>query len=744
MGVKEMHNLKRFLPILAFFLCSFSLFGAGSSGDYLLSPENDETGSKQFGSSTDKLDRGGWYFDGNRGYARKNGVALRANGNGTLCYDFPEGTTDNIYNLVVTCRTATKGSVGKEQTLSVGLVGVEETVERTFTTSSQTSETSLTFTFPDFPEVTGFRFTNLGETIFEIASVEWLSTYPDLSVNYYVQSKVIVAQPLNYAINQITGGSSDYTLMQLTFNGETHTYSGNDFPISGAFTAPMTSGDFPFTILVKDSKENEFTTTQTVTVTPYGVPTPLKATNVTTDSFDLSWELTSGVTPKAYKVVVALNPMTKKEQFFFAPTWELQENGYWVTAEDYDLSYYTKGFKLSALMAQCCGSDPSSFEYSGDGGKTWTKGTKFGSQYLLITSKVANQRVMFRTQDAETPRYISLMMTTNRKVLEETFVADAQVFTHTVKGIPAGATLDVTLVVMYDNNGATVSMQSDTIQVTTGAIPTFTSVQNYEKWKLLQLTWPECEMENLSGEVNILSVNAVEYATPKGLYLTRVYLTNSKNGLTTGKAVAITNTTNVPIYLNGQYTLKSVKQDTGTTRTWDFSQKDAENNKIYPYIIKPGEDLIISHATYAPHDLREGVATTTSQVLNFTDAWELSLMKGETVCNTITPQLNTLVRLAEDSLETLDCTEIVAKMQLDKLYQPWTKIEETLLLHSLELDKTSTLSQLNYAPYLTLKSSTRRVVALCQVTSGEARSMSTEVVLWEAPLPKKGFRFSLR
>jgi hypothetical protein len=83
-------------------------------------------------------------------------------------------------------------------------------------------------------------------------------------------------------------------------------------------------------------------------------------------------------------------------------------------------------------------------------------------------------------------------------------------------------------------------------------------------------------------------------------------------------------------------------------------------------------------------------------------------------------------------------------MQLDKLYQPWTKIEETLLLHSLELDKTSTLSQLNYAPYLKLKSSTRRVVASCQVTSGEARSMSTEVVLWEAPLPKKGFRFSIR
>ena len=736
--------MKTFLLIAALFLGSFTLWGAGSSGEYLLSPDNTETATKEFGSKTDTLNRGGWYFEGSRGYARKDGVGLRKSAGGTLCYDFPEGTTDTIYKLTVTCRTATKSSVGKEQTLSVGLVGVEETFTRTFVTANQSSDVKLTFTFNEFPEVTGLRFSNLGTTIFEIASVEWISDYPAISASFYVQSKIYAGASFLYSINEITGGSGSYPQITVSFNNQTHVYTNRDCPISDAFTAPAISGELEVVLYVKDSKGTEYTETRLMEVTPYAPPTHLQVSNVTRDSLDLSWTLSTGTTPNRYQVVVSMSPATQTIEQIFAPTWELDEKGYWNSAEEYDLSDYTDGFKITSCLLTLC-SDEGAMEYSGNGGETWNKATKLGSFYMTATSKITNQKIKFRTSTAKAPRYIVLNITTNRKLLDYTFDASAQTYQHTVTGLPAGANLEVKLSAVYQKeDGTTATMTSDVIPVEMEQLPGFADIDHYPKWKLLQFTWPEVRA-NLSGDIRIFAVNAVENLTPKGLYLTRVYWTKKENGLTTGKAVAITNTTNVPIHLNGRYKLQGVKQDTGTVRTWDFSQKDADGNVTYPYIIAPGEDLIIAHASYLPLDVRETLVTSTATVLNFTDAWQLSIVKDAMVSNTLTPQLNTLVRLAEDSLETLSCTEITADLpKLDALYNPWTKIEEVVVLDRVELQQTSASSQLNYSPYLRLKTSSRRIWASCRTVSGEARSSSTDVTLWEAPLPKKGFRFSIR
>ena len=725
-------------------LSSLTLWGAGSSGDYLVSPENSETTTKQFGGTSDTLDRGGWYFEGSKGYARKEGVALPKSAGGTLCYDLPEGVTDTIYQLTVTCRTATKSSVGKEQILSVGLVGVEETFTKTFVTSSQTSDVKVTFTFDDFPTITGLRFSNLGTTIFEIASVEWISAFPPLEANIFVQSKVIAGSPFSYSVNSITGGSGSYPVITVSCQNTTHVFTGGDLPVSGDFTSPSVSGTLEVSVYVKDSQGNEFTETQTVEVTPYAPPTHLQVSNVTRESLDLSWTLSTGTTPNHYQVVVSMSPATQAIEQIFAPTWELDEKGYWNSAEEYDLSDYTDGFKITSCLLTLC-SDEGAMEYSGNGGETWNKATKLGSSYMTITSKITSQKIKFRTSTAKAPRYIVLNITTNRKLLDYTFDASAQTYQHTVTGLPAGANLEVKLAAVYQKeDGKTASMISDVVPVEMEQLPGFADIDHYPKWKLLQFTWPEVRA-NLSGDIRIFAANAVENLTPKGLYLTRVYWTKKENGLTTGKAVAITNTTNVPIHLKGQYKLQGIKQDTGTVRTWDFSQKDADGNVTYPYIIAPGEDLVIAHASYLPLDVRETLVTSTATVLNFTDAWQLSIVKDELVSNTLTPQLNTLVRLAEDSLETLNCTEITADLpKLDALYKPWTKIEEIVVLDKVELQQTSASNQLNYSPYLRLKTSSRRIWASCRTVSGEARSSSTDVTLWEAPLPKKGFRFSIR
>ena len=246
--------MKVFTCLCTLFLSSLTLWGAGSSGDYLVSPENSETTTKQFGGTSDTLDRGGWYFSGNKGYARKDGVALPKSAGGVLCYDLPEGVSDTVYTLTVKCRTATKGSVGKEQTLSVELIGADGNLLQTttFITTDQSNTIPLTFTFDDFPTITGLRFSNLGTTIFEIASVEWISDFPPLKADFFVQSKVIAGSPFMYSVNGITGGSGSYPVITVSYQNTTHVFTSGDLPASGDFTAVNKQGIVGNVVNTKD------------------------------------------------------------------------------------------------------------------------------------------------------------------------------------------------------------------------------------------------------------------------------------------------------------------------------------------------------------------------------------------------------------------------------------------------------------------------------------------------------------
>ena len=736
--------MKRFLLLGVLLAGALSLRADGSSGDFLISPENDATTTKQFGSSTDTLDRGGWYFEGSKGYAREKGVSLPKTTKGTLCYDFGEATPEAIYQLTVVCRTASKTYVNKELQLDVALAGTELSSSQTFTSTSTDLETTLTFTFDTLPSVTGLRFSNPTEMIYEIASIAWISTLPELTVEIETPNTVSVGSTFICALNAIKGGNGHYTLAQITFNGETLDFINPVVPLSTTFTAPSVSGDYPVKVTVQDSQGNQKTVETTITVSPYAKPTDIETQNVGRDSFDLSWKLATGASPVSYTLSVAVSPKSTTYDIVLAPDWEQDESGFWVSKDVYDLTQYTNGFRITSCSAEVFG-ECKSFAVLKTDATSW-KGCLFlGSYYLVGALKPAEYTALrFRVKASTPPRYINLITTVDQTLLTETFGATAQLRQYTVSGMPSGTVLECSLSADYiAENGSTTKYKSDTFRVEMQDFPGFASIEHFAKWKLLQFTWPENESD-ISGQVKVYVANAVNGLLDPGLYLTRVLWTKSGAGLTTSKAIALTNTTTKPIQLRGNYVLQAVKRDTGTTRTWDFSETDAEGNVTYPYIIAPGEDLVVAHASYLPSDCRDTVITSKKTALNFTADWDLTLLQGSEVRNTLTPQTNAVVRLAEDSLTALEVTSVTADLPtLDPLYDAWTKVEEIQLLDTFTLQKTDSVSQFNYAPYLLTKATSRRIWASCRTLSGTYASTAENILIWEAP-PVKGIIFSLR
>jgi hypothetical protein len=740
----------------AFFVILIAAFGPlfadGSSGDYLLSPDFSVTGTKAFTGPSDSYDRGGWYCIDPKGYARKNGVGLRANANGSLCYDFPNNQLASVQTLTVVCSTASSAAAKAENTLGVELTtstGENLSGSFSFFTGSQGGTASTTFLLEESILVKSLRFWNEGAQVFELGSVSWTSALPKLSVNYAVEESVRLGASFSIAVNDVSGGSGVYTSLSVSFNGFIHTVSDPFFPVSFSFDAPSTSGDYPFEIVVKDDKGMESRVSGTIQVVPYASPCDLTASAITRDSFELTWQMDGGVTPSAYTLEVEEQLTTTRATLVVTPDWTAESDQIFQSKTPFDLAPWTEGARVGSAFATVHGEIPTSFEMSLDGGETWVSKPFIGEKYLLNAIPAGAQQLLFRVkaENKTPPRYLTLELQQIQRTIETREIAvTAQQLQQVVTGLTSGSSYSVKVSAHYKNaDNSTAIRTSAPLIVTTQAFPAFTEVRNLADWEMLQLTWPK-EERNLRGEIRIFAERSLPRTVTPGVYLSRVLWIKSGGGLSTAKAVALTNTTDRPIHLRGEYVLKTVKRDTGKTYSWDFSDKSAGALSVYPHVIPAGGELILASEKYPPFDCREGVVCANVQALNFTGDWDVALVKGNTLQNSLTPQENAVICLAEDSLLETETFRITAEMpRLDALYEPWMALVETRLLRTFSVTQqgASTNSLFDYAAMLENLESTRKVWAACRTTDGTSFSVPIEVLIWQPPM-RPGFLFRLR
>lgn len=718
----------------------------GSSGDFLKSPENGATSTSQMGSKSDleKYDRGGWYCVGDRGYARQEGVGLRKQSTGTLCYDFPEETPEFISTLTLTCSTASSTSSKKENTLNYTLVtssGEEVTGSYTFKTGIQGCLASTTVFFETPVETVGLRFSNPGTEIFELSEVEWTSALRPLEINYTAREQVNLEEAFEVSVTEVTGGTEVCTFLSVTFNGETVTYDNPNLPKTPAFVTPSVSGDSLLTILARDSAGTEKVIHETIQVLAYATP-KISITNLTRTGFDLSWSMSSGATPLSYNLTV--NEPRPDAEVIVVPDWQEGTDGYWTSASAFDLTPWTDGFTVTTVYA-APSVEVADLEFSFDEGETWASKLFISGKYLLGTLNASRQRVMVRTKGTR-PNYLTFTLAKIKSTaIKETIAATAQTPHVAVTDLRAGSTVTVSLTAYFEDvNGgeAMMSRSAEPISVTLPTLPSFTAASPLKTWSRLQLTWP-LELTGLQGEVRLFAERTIPRDVPAGLYLSRVHWTKSGGGLSASKAIALTNMTARPIHLRGNYTLKAVNAK-GTTRQWDFSTDDENAASAYPYVIPAGGELLFAHADYTPSDLRDEVVLADVSALNFTPDWTLSLFEGESLCNALAPQTNATVRLAQDSLETIEATPVTAAMPLlDALYTPWNETIEVRLIGVETFQQGSSSTMLSYAKYLSDLTTTRKIFAQCRTYDGSAYSQPLELLLWE-PEARVGTRFLLR
>lgn len=719
----------------------------GSSGDFLKSPENSATSTSQVGTKTDlgKYDRGGWYCIGERGYARQEGVGLRKSSTGSLCYDFPEESPEFIATLTLTCSTASSTASKKEHTLDYALVtpsGEEVTGAYTFKTGIQGGIATTTVIFETPVETAGLRFSNPGTEIFELSEVEWTSALRPLEINYTAREQVNLEEAFDVSVTEVTGGTEVCTFLSVTFNGETVTYDNPTLPQTPVFVTPSVSGDCLLTILARDSAGTEKVVHETIQVLAYATPQHLSITNLTRTGFDLSWSMSSGATPLSYNFTV--NEPRSDVEVIVVPDWQENSDGYWTSATAFDLTPWTDGFTVTTVYATPS-VEVAGLEFSFDEGETWASKLFIGGKYLLSTLNASRQRVMVRTKGTR-PNYLTFELIQIKSTsIKETIAATAQTPHIAVTDLRPGSTVTVTLTATFEDiNGgdAKVKRSAEPISVTLPTLPGFTAVSALTKWSRLQLTWPS-ELTGLQGEVRLFAERTIPRDVPAGLYLSRVHWTKSGGGLSASKAIALTNMTARPIHLRGNYTLKAVNAK-GTTRQWDFSTEDENAASAYPYVIPAGGELLFAHADYTPSDLRDEVVLADVSALNFTPDWTLSLFEGESLCNALAPQTNATVRLAQDSLETIEATPVTAAMPLlDALYTPWNETIEVRLIGVETFQQGSSSMMLSYAKYLSDLTTTRKIFAQCRTYDGSAYSQPLELLLWE-PEARVGTRFLLR
>ena len=738
-------------------LCAAGLRADGDSGTALRTPfklddggnlvENDANATFTLGSAkrdpVPASQRDGWKSAGGAGcYARRDGVGLRTAASGHLVKPFE--AEEPVRLVVVTCSAATASSAKAESLrLCLRLSDADEEVERELAFGGEQGvEQTVRYLF-DAPRMADrIDLSTPGNNVFEVARVRWFAELPPVTTELLAPSSALVCTPFHCSLGELFGGSGDYVSAVFVFNGEAQVVERPEGGEAVAFTAPEVDGDYTLSLTLTDSMGNTAVFEKDIRVTLFMAPYGLAASGVTRKGFGLSWQ-TGPISPSKVSVAVAGSPASETVVESFAPKWTPVEADVW-EAEALDLAALSGGepFKSGLVLlpeAYWTGS----LAYSQDGGATWKALTGVAGHYMTFSAKAAvRQPFLLRATAVTPPRAFRISLLINRSYASKT-LSDPSQHSVSLSGLPAGRPLSVTVSATYArDSGGKVVVKSDPLVVALPPVPPFAG-GDYDGG-LLWLAWPS-DAEGLSAEAKVFEERAPASALPPGLYLTRTWFTTASgnSGFETGKAIALSNTTDAPIALDGTRYALAYGKAGATPSVWDF--KNAKTpEKPYPYVVPAHGDLLIAHATYPLSPLRSGVETNNTAALNFTPAHTLTLLRDGEPVNALGAATNAILRLEDNRPDAVAKHPLYPEAPVvSPFYDAWSPPAVTNLLATLslaELDGQSLLSNA-YSPANT--DGLRRIWAECTLSDGISVSQPCCYTFWER-LQRAGYRLRLR
>lgn len=703
--------------------------------------------------------------------ARANGIGIApaaTGGQSGMKYTCPEGETETIRQLTITCMASGTGAAkaAKIHTLGITFNNQEESLEESFSFGGEVDTPhTIVFTLEEPIPLSTLTITNETDqanntSLFEINKVEWQADLPEITAKFFVNSAVALNVPVSAELYSVSGGTGKYTEYSFTFNGTTiftEPYGGTIM-----FDTPTVTGVYPFILTVVDSAGTTLTVTKEITINPYVAPINLQASDITRTGFTITWDqpISSAVT--AYEAKISPNPLYHIPPAI-TPKWESIDGG-WQLKTPIDLSSFAKSSTIVVTVtapgweeAHADNPDFKGVIYnSSDGGETWECLRHLDNFWSVGNLSAEKPTILLRTDEATPPESLVFTLTFS-PITKQSVEATGEKHTMTLTDLPPGQNYSVSINALYEkDDGKILRVGSDPIEVALLPIPTLASVKANARFCSLTFTWPTGE-EHLRCCCDLYEKRIIKYDFEPGLYLSRVYFTKKTTGtdLSAGKAIVISNTTTEDIHLDGSYTYSITKNETGTVYSWDFSEKvenedDGEETLIYPYTVPAGGELIFYSSTYPPFDVREGAIPTTKQAVhNLTPDYTLSLSKDDTPCNTLAPQKNAIVRLKKNSITEVETTAITStSTSLDNFYTPWVKLYETTLIKDFTLVSQGGQAQIYYTPYLE-DPDVAYLEAHCSLVDGVTYSEKIVLILerystpTDTPVKQTGYRLLL-
>ena len=725
------------------------LHADGDSGELLATPErykdgelvpNTASATIRLGSGSDPLvgKRDGWAaLGGAYCYARLTGVGLRGNGKSVLCRPFDEPETVSYVSVV--CGAESKSSIGEPLALTLSL-GTREVETQYFTLTEAGETQTLTFAFKPI-EASDLRLSNDGDKTFEVRRVSWYADLPPITVDVALTPSTVdgiiqcsVGGTIRCSVTSCTGGSGTYVRARWIFNGATSSAIENLQSIA-TFTVPDREDTYPLSLEIADDQGNSKTFSYTVNVVADATASHPVVTNITRTGFTLSWDRpTSGLTPEEFAVRVT---RSGKLDVTLTPEWSAAGKG-WRT-DAFLLDDALDGLDAQTVFVVVPKTWAGNLKYSVNNAP-WKDLERPMEGFFFGFNLSPKQTLSFFTEADDPPASLKLSATLSHTYADKKIPLEGQKFIYPFTDLPAGKTFDVSITSYTRQNDGTLTTKSIDLPITLLPIPR--PAATLDGANRIRFNWDDLDFnedETPTISLRLFAKAPAETILAPGLYLTRVLLTQDK----AAKAIALTNTSDSPISLNGKdYILIYGKY------SWDFYINDEDGKKAYPLVVPAHDDLIIVANQYRPTDLREGVAFATANAIrNMKDAGPVTLLRDGTLINSITPVMDAVVRLPADSLTGATTTPAAqADATIDALYDPWPQAVPTATaFYEGSYTSDNIYLSLSALPVTRPEGATRVWAELRTCLDG-AESEPQIIELWAVPsgTPRPGFRLRLR
>ncbi len=711
----------------------------GDSGEALSSPDNRPAATKLWSGAT-----GDWENAGElRCYARQAGVGLRHNKEGRQSLLMRTlDPAEPIACVVVTCSVATASHADKNLVLGLALEEGEPIQTRTMDFAGKTGTAQrYTFRFPERPTAEALIFSNETEdSIFEVERVEWFAEPIPLKITLGVSETIAAATPFACAISSVHGGSEVLASAVFTFNNESRTVAAPAIgeTLAIPFVAPTTEGEYTLVVEATDSEGNTARAERTIQVASRVAPYDLQAGAITRTGFELTWEV-GPLSLLEQVIAIERDQPTAVTPAPIAPVWSgSEEAGIWQLKSPIDLMQWTLGDPAKLILMR-----PENWsggvEVRARADASWTS-----AEWTLDLAEVkiaagTGQILDLRlTGEGTPPTTLEFALSIDRTLREVTKPADGLRNVMSLEGFEPGTRLRVTVRAKYsaDTGSGALTLASEPLVVALQAVPPFTNPKVTNS--ALTFQWPE-GIESPTGDIRLYGEAYATGARPAGLYLTHTAFATKDGGFEgNGKGLILTNTSDQPIALDGTYTLHSIKPDGSTKKDWNFSLAGE-----FPYVVPAHGSCVFSYKTYPLPEEREDTIQTTAGVVHSIAGATFTLMRGETVINSLPYQKDAICILDESAGEDFATAALTAAVGLEAFYAPWgPQLTETLIA-TYPLDPGSSTF---YYP-LVLGSQTEgysRIRAELRAYDQGVSSAPLEVILRDRAVRKPGYRLILR